>query len=165
MSHHIFQFLREQNDADIKRVYLSLIAEDCSIIRDFGEVALDEFSTIVAHEYHPDSHPVSNIRIDGKVYLDEHAFGEMRLYVHRPRSQQSVLVGRGRLDNFDQLRVDWYENEDKLDHWVSTLQMFDRNQRNLTLVIGVNTETRECNHIMTQVGSPTFAEEVLGKLK
>lgn len=165
MSHHIFQFLREQVDADCQRVYLSLIAEDCSIIRDFGELGLGESPGLPTHEYHPNSHPVSNIRIDGKVYFNEHAFGEMRLYVHRPRSQQSVLVGYGSLDNLDQLRVDWTENEDKLDHWVSALQMFDRNQRNLTVVIGVNAKTYKCDHIMTQVGSPTFAEEVLGRLK
>ena len=164
MPHPLFKFLSEKNDVRTERVCLTLIAEDFSVIRDFGQLKRNQSETDPFREYHPTMNPVSEIRIDGKIYFDAHSFGDLKLSVHRfVNTQGGRFVGNGQLNFTDCLRFHWQENEDKLDDWVATLQMFDPKKKNLTFLIFVNPANHKCTHIMNQVGSSSFAEEVLKK--
>lgn len=166
MSKALFDFLNGFSDEKQARFCVSLIAEECSIIRDFGTIEPFQSVSTGSYNYEPSMNSVAEVRIDGQVYFEKHAFGRLRFLVKRELKEHIGEAPHGTFDN--QLeQIMWWESSAHLNDWVQTLQMFEPSKQNLTLLICLHKGDHywETEHIKTQVGSSSFAESVLSQVQ
>jgi len=117
------------------------------------------------YEYDSNRHSVAEVRIYGEVYFEEHKFGKLRFIVRRePKEMFGKLAPHGTLD-WQERQFGWWETDSHLSDWANTVAMFDASQKNLTILICLHRGENywESTHVKTQVGSSSFAKEVLNK--
>ena len=166
MSRALFEFLNGFAYDKQARVCVSLIAEECSIIRDFGTVEPMHSISAPFYEYEQSMNSVAEVRIDGQVYFEKHAFGQLRFIVQRQLKEHIGKAPHGTF--YKELgQIMWWESSAHLNDWVQTLQMFEPSKQNLTLLICLHKGDHywETEHIKTQVGSSSFAESVLSQVQ
>lgn len=129
MPKDLSNFLNESCDGCVanssRRICVSMIADECSIIQDFGKVKKGDSATDPYYQYGPDRHSISEVRIDGEVYFEEHNFGQLRFIVRRePKEMLGKLAPHGTL-HWEVREFGWWETDSHLSDWDNTAAIFD----------------------------------------
>lgn len=112
-----------------RRICVSMIADECSIIRDFGEVKEGDSAVDPYYQYGLDRHSISEVRIDGEIYFEEHNFGKLRFIVRRePKEMLGNHAPRGTL-HWEVREFGWWETDSHLSDWANTAAIFDASKK------------------------------------